>query len=305
MPSTSGPPAPGSLPTRGGVLNALTSHFRSAGLETPLADARLLIAHALDVDRLALHTDRDVLVSGPELRTIEGFANRRLAREPVSRIIGERWFYGRPFQVTPATLDPRPDSETLIDAALKLVDEDGARDRPFRILDIGTGTGCLLLTLLSELPNASGLGTDISAGALETATGNARDLWLLDRAIFRQGADFDPVDGQFDLIVSNPPYIPSNDIASLAADVRNYDPLTALDGGPDGLAVYRRLSANYSTYVSTGWVILEVGDDQADAVSELFAAPLPDGHLPHIKTFQDLAGHMRCVAICARPLPRS
>lgn len=287
--------------TRAETLQCLTTRFRAAGLESPLADARLLLAHALEIDRLALHTEPDVRISSKQQASIEAFAARRLAHEPVSRIIGERWFYGRRFTITPAILDPRPDSETIITAALEILAANGDPHRPLRILDIGTGSGCLLLTLLAELPNAVGIGTDISSDALAVAARNAADLQLADRATFRLGPDLEPADGIFDLIVSNPPYIPTSDIQRLDPDVRGYDPVTALDGGADGLDVYRRLSRAYSDFISDGWLVLEVGDDQADDVCRLFAIPTATRSSPKICTFPDLAGHSRCVAVCPRP----
>lgn len=286
--------------TRQAVLDDLTARFRAAGLETPLADARLLLSHALAVDRLALHTDPRAQVSDADVQLIESYACRHLAHKPVSRIVGERWFYGRPFRVTPATLDPRPDTETIIDAVKTLFAENGRQPR--RILDIGTGTGCILLTLLAEFPEAVGLGTDISAEALAVARQNAADLGLIARSTFAEGADFGPASVRFDLIVSNPPYIPSAAIAHLDPEVRDFDPLAALDGGPDGLAIYRRIAEQYSRYLSGGWIVLEVGHDQAAAVADLFRRGSDPVHPPEIRTYADLGRIARCVAINPRPV---
>jgi release factor glutamine methyltransferase len=291
--------APDNLLTRRELLQQLTARFRDAGFESPLADARLLLAHALGIDRLGLHSDPEAVVTAREALLVEDVTRRRLAHEPVSRIVGRRWFYGRPFRVTPATLDPRPDSETIIDAAKTLLAE-RTRSGPLRILDIGTGTGCLLLTLLAEVPATRGIATDVSPDALAVAVQNARDLGLSGHAEFRLGADFTPADGSFELIVSNPPYIPSAGIAALEPGVRSFDPILALDGGPDGLAVYRRLAHDYFNYISDGWLILEVGHDQASAVSRLFQTSGPGARTPAIRVFNDLGGIARCVAICPR-----
>lgn len=284
--------------TRQSVLDEVAARFRAAGLDSPQTDARLLLAHVLGIDRLSLHADPSAAIPTEQWPLIEAAVQRRLAREPVHRIIGERWFYGRPFEVTPATLDPRPDTETIIDAAKTLFAEQGTSPR--RILDIGTGTGCILLTLLAEFPGAVGVGTDISTDALAVSPRNAARLGLADRADFRRGPGFAPVDGQFDLIVSNPPYIPSGDIPNLDPEVRDFDPLIALDGGTDGLAVYRNLCANYSRYLSTGWFILEVGYDQATSVAELCRAAAGAAHPPTIRTFNGLGQIARCVAVSPR-----
>lgn len=281
--------------TRGQVLARLASRFRDENLDSPQVDARLLLAHALGIDRLELHTNPDDMVDPAVLARVEELALRRLAREPVSRIIGERWFYGRPFRVTPATLDPRPETETIIEAAKTVFRE--RRTEPQRILDIGTGTGCLLLTLLAEFPSAHGIGTDISREALDVAAGNAVALGLGHRAAFRHGSDFTAADGTFDLIVSNPPYIPSAVIATLDSDVRDYDPGPALDGGADGLDMYRRLAASYRSFLPEGCFILEVGKDQTSEVAAIFRSGAAE---PDISIFHDLTGIARCVAVSPR-----
>ena len=230
---------------------------------------------------------------------LAGMVARRLQHEPVARILGTREFYGRPFQVTAATLDPRADSETLITAVLEIAEEEGWRRRPVRILDIGTGTGCLLLTLLAELPQATGLGTDVSEPALAVARANAEQLALTARAAFRRQRSLESTCDIFDILVSNPPYIPSGDIPGLALDVRGYDPHGALDGGPDGLAIYREITSRLSSAVPAGWAFFEVGADQATAVTAFLAGAFPA--LDHrTSVWRDLGGHQRCVAIRTR-----
>jgi release factor glutamine methyltransferase len=220
----------------------------------------------------------------------------------VSRILGERGFYGRTFRITSATLDPRPCTETVIEAALAIAAREGWRERPIRILDIGTGSGALLLTLLAELPLARGVGTDISTDALSAAQANAAYLGVASRALFLNrrsldGIAGDGIEGTFDLMVSNPPYIPSGDIAALDPDVRDYDPLGALDGGEDGLEIYRELAAGFVQLVPKGWVLLEVGAGQAEAVERIFREVAGEGCLGEVSLWQDLGQHTRCVAI--------
>jgi release factor glutamine methyltransferase len=302
------------------ALQRLTAEFAAAGLETPDLDARLLLAHVLAVSPIKFVTERGTRIACEMQPAIAAVKARRLAHEPVSRILGERWFYGRPFRVTPATLDPRPDSETLIDAALSLVKEAGITPEKLSILDIGTGTGCLLLTLLCELPGAWGCGTDVSADALEVAADNGHRLRqllppsgaqftsaspkALHNISWRHGPDFTAVAGStFNLIVANPPYIPRGDIDGLSRDVRHFDPMIALDGGPDGLAVYRRLAAELPLYLSDGWAVFEVGAGQAADVAALLKA----GFSPlavELRVFKDLGGVERCVAVSPRETMR-
>lgn len=279
--------------TAADVTRQLARSLAEAGIEGPAADARLLIAHALRTPKqdLILHPERRF--SHDEARDLEGFEMRRLAREPVSRILSARDFYGRSFMITDATLDPRPDSETLIDAALEWVRR--RRREDVRILDIGTGSGCLLLTLLAEMPGATGLGTDISSGALDIAAANGKRLGLADRVHWHVARSFEGVSGDFDLVVSNPPYIPSADIADLNPDVRLYDPLEALDGGVDGLQVYREIIAGLAGAVNFRLALLEIGVGQAEAVEKIVKSGL--GLRCEVRKFHDLGGHIRCVAV--------
>lgn len=279
------------------ALAALTRRLAEAGIEGAARDARLLVAAALGTDGTGLVRDPDRRLGAEEAARLADFARRRVAREPVSRILGERGFYGRSFLVSPATLDPRPCTETVIEAALEVVDLEGGRGRPLRILDIGTGSGALLLTLLAELPEATGVGTDISEGALAAARVNAERLGVASRAAFLNRRSFDGVDGVFDLIVSNPPYIPTGDIATLDADVRDYDPRGALDGGADGLDIYRALAAGFAERVPRGWLLLEVGAGQAEAVERIFRQSAGAACLRAVRMWQDLGQHLRCVAV--------
>ena len=199
------------------------------------------------------------LLTAGEAKSLAEALTRRLAHEPLSRIRGERDFYGRAFAITPAVLDPRPETETLIDLVLQWADETGGRDRPLDIIDIGTGSGAILITLLAELPRATGLGTDVSPDALQVASSNAVRNAVAGRARFELAHALDGIDGPFDILVSNPPYIPSADVLTLEAAVRDYDPALALDGGPDGLRIYRQIAARAGAVVPSGLIALEVG----------------------------------------------
>ena len=212
---------------------ALAEQFRAAGIESPELDARILIGHALGLDHAGLAAAEKQELSAAIAATIDALAARRLAREPVARILGEKEFWGLSFIVTPAVLVPRPETETVVEVALSLVD----RAAPLRIIDLGTGSGAILLALLSELPHARGTGIDIAADALDVARTNAQRLGLSDRADLILG-DFAAAEGMFDLVVSNPPYIATPEIAGLAPEVRNLDPRHAprwRPGRPCGL----------------------------------------------------------------------
>jgi release factor glutamine methyltransferase len=267
----------------------------AAGVEDAGRDARLLVAAAAGVDTADIIARPERALPADAQTRLRAMVARRCAREPVSRILGVREFYGRPFALSPATLDPRPDSETLIGAALDMATPAGWRERPIRILDIGTGSGCLLLTLLAELPLATGVGTDIAASALEVAAVNAASLGLAARVSFALADMLDGIDGPFDLVVSNPPYIPSAHIAGLSAEVRRYDPRGALDGGEDGLDFYRRIIAGLPR-VGVGCVIFEVGAGQADDVALLLEQAFVKTRQAQLSRHADLGGHTRCVA---------
>ena len=277
---------------------ALAAAFREAGLESPELDARLLVGHALGLDHAALAASPGRALTSQEQKAINSLEQRRLAREPVAHLLGTSEFWGLPLQVTSATLVPRPDTETLVEAALAAIDEGGPRTRPVRIADLGTGTGALLLAVLSEVPNALGVGTDMSMEALAVARSNAERLGLAPRARFVRGDFGSALAGEFDLVVSNPPYIPSGDIAGLSPEVR-FDPRAALDGGPDGLACYRAIAADAKRLLApTGNLILELGIGQERAVAKL----VKGGGLSPLPAKPDLAGIPR--ALRAR-LPQS
>ncbi len=248
---------------------AAAQSLREAGIETAELDARLLLCDAAGLTHEA-YVARAGEALAPEIAArLDASLLRRANHEPVSRITGTREFYGRSFTVESSALDPRPDTETLIAVALDVVAASGD-GRPLRLLDLGTGTGCILITLLAELPQAHGVGTDIAADALVLAEANARRLGVSDRASFIASDWCDAVGGEFDLILSNPPYIASAEIAGLAPDVRAYDPHLALDGGQDGLDAYRRIAAGAAGKLRPGGKILvEIGASQAHDVAAL------------------------------------
>jgi release factor glutamine methyltransferase len=270
--------------------------LRSAGVEDPGADARRLVAAVLGLSAAELLSRPERPLSGEEAERLRGYAERRSRREPVSRILGTRDFYGRSFALSPATLDPRPDSETLVEAALDIVRSAGRMTAPLRLIDIGTGSGCLLLTLLCELPHAWGVGTDISEEALAIARGNAGRLGVADRAAWLAADVLDGIAGVFDLLISNPPYIRTDEIVGLDPEVRVFDPRAALDGGVDGLRLYRRIAAGIPAAVPDGWAVLEVGHDQAEAVGELLVSGT-NADRRELRSYRDVTGRRRCVAV--------
>lgn len=261
-----------------------------AGLETPQREARLLLAHILETEAtaLALNGDRDVSID--EAGRFAEAVERREAHEPFAYITGRRDFWTLELEVSPATLIPRPDTETLVEMVLKIA---GHPSAPINIVDLGTGTGAILLALLSELPRAEGFGVDVSDGALEIARRNALRAGLGNRARFGISSWWSHVNGTFDLIVSNPPYIPSREIAGLDADVRDFEPHLALDGGPDGLGAYRAILSGAAARLSeNGVVVVEVGAGQAGDVAAMMRA----SSLPFTAIRADLGGHERVVA---------
>jgi release factor glutamine methyltransferase len=276
----------------------LAARFKSGGIDSPELDARILVGAALGLDLTGMIAAATRPVTVAEAARLEDFAGRRLKGEPVARILGSREFWGLPLQLSAATLVPRPDTETVVALALQMLRAGPGADRP-RIADIGTGSGAILLALLSELPDAVGVGTDVSAAALRTASANARNLGLAGRAAFVACDYLSALSGSFDLIVSNPPYIRSAEINDLPTEVRDHDPLGALDGGSDGLDAYRALVPQAVRLLAPGGTLaLEVGHDQGADVEQLMAAA---GLTLRGPPRTDLAGIPRAVA--GRKLP--
>jgi release factor glutamine methyltransferase len=251
----------------------LARALRHAGIDNPELDARLLIGFALGLDHSALAAQSERRLTRTEAEMVAMLAARRRAGEPVARIIGTREFWSLPLALNRDTLVPRPETETVVEAALDALDRDGSRGRPLRILDFGTGSGALLLALLSELPAAWGVGTDISPAALACARRNAHVLSLGPRAAFLACDYGAALAGSFDLLVANPPYVVGADIAGLAPEVARFDPVRALDGGADGLDGYRSVARDASLLVTPhGIAVLELGAGQAAAVGSLMQA---------------------------------
>ena len=274
-------------------MRMLGWRLRQAELPTPELDARILVQAVTGASDIEMLREPAIRMSAAEEEVLAGYEARRLAREPVSRILGVREFWGLPFAVTPATLDPRPDSETLIEAALVALRDVAAP----RLLDLGTGTGCLLLALLHEREDATGTGVDISADALAVAVSNASRLGLSARAAFRTGDWTEGLGERFDLVISNPPYISSGDIATLDEEVRAHDPALALDGGTDGLDAYRALGRLLPDVLTQGGsAVIELGAGQAAEVTALFEA----AGLAVPRVVPDLAGVPRAL-VAERP----
>jgi release factor glutamine methyltransferase len=263
--------------------------LREARIAAPELDARLLLRHAAGLTHEAYVAGLNDMLASDTAARFGAFIERRLGGEPVSRIVGVREFYGRPFRIDASTLDPRPDTETLIEAALELID----REAPLKLLDLGTGSGCILLTLLVELPRTTGVGIDKSLAALSLAKANAESLGVRDRAQFMAGDWLDAIEDRFDLVVANPPYLSAAEMSALSPEVGAHDPSDALDGGPDGLAAYRRIMPHLPKVLRPGGVTLfEIGHTQSDAVSRLLAeAGLASEPAP----WRDLAGRPRVV----------
>lgn len=255
------------------LARAVAARLAEAGSATPELDARLLTSFALtgDPGRYVL-ISRDRLDDAAQARVAE-LAERRLSGEPVARILGRREFWSRDFELSADTLVPRPDTETLVAAALEEIDRRGWRRSPLRLVDFGTGSGCILVALLCELPEATGIGVDLSLQALRTTRRNADANGLGQRALLVQGDWGRAISGLHDVIVTNPPYIPSEEVGRLSADVARFDPRRALDGGPDGLDAYRALLPDASRLLAPGGIVLtEIGSDQGEAVSRMAGA---------------------------------
>jgi release factor glutamine methyltransferase len=276
----------------------IARRFRDLGIDTPDLDARILVGHALGLDHTAVMLAGERRLEAAEIARIETLATRRLGREPIARITGTKEFWSLPLKITPDVLVPRPETETVVAEALTAVDRTGARSRALRIADLGVGSGAILIALLVELPNASAIGTDRDPAALALARENARRLGVAPRAAF-VACDFGAaVAPGCDLVVTNPPYIRTDEIAELDRDVRKFDPVGAIDGGLDGLAAYRVIAVHAQHLLIQGaHLIAEIGKGQGDAVAALFAA----AGFGRIRIAPDLAGISRAVVAVRNP----
>jgi release factor glutamine methyltransferase len=278
---------------------ALTARLRTGAIDSAELDARILVGAALGLDLTGVIAAAARSVTVAEATRLEDFARRRLSGEPVARILGTREFWGLPLQLSAATLVPRPDTETVVELALEMLQAPRPLIHQSRIADIGTGSGAILLALLSELPEACGIGTDISVAALQTARANAARLGLASRAAFVVCDYAAALADSFDLIVSNPPYIRSAEIADLAMEVRDHDPHQALDGGIDGLNAYRALIPQAARLLKPGGaLVVEAGLGQSRDIGELMTAA---GLTLERPAKADLAGIRRAVG--SRKMP--
>lgn len=288
--------SPSFAPTlpREAALRHLVRTFEGAGLPNARSDARFLLQHTLSLTPLDLSLRGREPLGAAGAEALRQAAERRLAGEPVARILGAWEFWGLLFALGPETLVPRPDTESVVETALRLLPE---RERPLRLIDLGTGTGCILVALLHERPGAVGIGLDRSAAALAIARRNAAANGVADRAAFLCGSWLDALEGPFDLIVSNPPYIAAPVIATLEPEVRLHDPQAALDGGADGLDAYRAILADVARrpglLSAQGALVLEIGYDQANALTRL----AQEAGFEDIGFGRDLAGNDRVVTL--------
>lgn len=266
----------------------LMTQFREAGLDTPDLDARLLIMAATEFSHTEMIT-RGQEICAPETHDlITKYAERRLRGEPVDHIIGYREFYGHRFKVTKDVLSPRPETEMLVDAALEIL----ASKPEARILDLGTGSGAIITSILIQAQQVQGVAIDISAAALLAAKENAKTHEVDDRVVFLEGGWFEPVQGRFDIILSNPPYITNAAMEDLSDEVSGFDPDLALRGGQDGLTAYRAIISGVSNHLKPGGVLLlEIGYDQGDTVHQLLERP----DVSSITVVKDLSGHDRMI----------
>lgn len=275
--------------TVGSALAEVARRLAAADIDETRREARLIVAAALGWQPTQVLGRPEAALDGTLRQRVLALADRRARREPLSRLLGYREFWSLRFALSPETFDPRPDSETLIEAALAALPD---RAEPYRVLDLGTGTGCLLLALLSELPNAVGLGVDRSAAAAATARRNAQALGLSSRAQLLAGDWGAALGGAWDVILANPPYIPSGGIESLMPEVARHEPRPALDGGPDGLDAYRALAPEIRRLLApAGLAFLELGLGQKTAVMALLAGV----GLAMRATRPDLSGVDRCL----------
>lgn len=273
----------------------ITDQFKNVDLEMPDLDARFIITERTDYDWSDIIARPDAPVKDHDHANIISDVKQRLSGKPLSRIYGEREFWGLPFKLSDATLDPRPDTELIIEIALKRF----SQNRPLRILDLGTGSGCILIALLSEFPNATGVGVDLSFGAVKTASENAVQNRCMERVDFVCGSWGDALSPRasadsFDLIVSNPPYITSQVIPTLAQEVQNHDPILSLDGGDDGLQAYKKIFSQIKSLIhDDGFALFEIGYDQDKDVMRL----AEDSGFALRTVHVDISGNPRVVEI--------
>lgn len=286
------PPTPaGDVWTVKRILDWTIPHLKSQGSESPRLDAEILLAHARGCPRIQLYTNYDEPLTDAQRATMRDLVKRRAAAEPVAYLVGHREFFGLDFRVTKDVLIPRPDTETLVVEAIEALKAQAAP----RVLDVGTGSGCIAISLAVNCPNAEVTAIDLSAAAMDIAQTNAHTHNVAGRIRWLCGDLFAPLNAseQFDLIASNPPYIAVAEIEMLSADVRLHEPRSALDGGPDGLDIIRRLIAGAPQHlVSQGKLLIEISGEQADSVTQLLAT---NGHYDDIAVLKDLAKQPRVV----------
>lgn len=276
------------------LLQEIKQEFEKKDIDTAALDARILVMEATGLDRVALTMSPDLEIDDKTQQILKGYVQRRLNYEPVSRILGEREFWGLPFKVTPDTLDPRPDTEILVEIVLKFTENN--KDKEWTVIDLGTGSGSIVLSLLHELPNAKGLGVDISDAALAIAKDNAARLGLDGRCDF-QGGGWQSLKGsaqKFDIVVCNPPYISEEEFTNLMPDVKLFDPKIALVGADNGLKCYKEVSELLPHLLhEEGFCALEIGFNQAEQVTEIFNTSelSTEGVIP------DYAGNDRVVTV--------
>jgi len=278
------------------LYRAIKRQFEVGGIDAPELDAKYLIQAVTGKVEEDFILNADSVIEDQDLEIINNYVLRRLNNEPVSKILGEKEFWGRKFKVSQDTLDPRPDSETLIDAVLNYVKHSQLDDKPLRLLDLGTGSGCLLITLLAELPKAQGVAVDISREAMAIALENAIANNAHERFDGRIGSWTEGLDlSEFDIIVSNPPYIPEGEIRNLSLEVQNHDPILALEGGESGLDCYQIIfNSIKNEKLFKGHAFFEIGFDQHEDILRL----VDDSTLLHCDSIRDLGGHIRVVEIC-------
>ncbi len=276
------------------IRNQLLAHIRhqltAANVPDAANESRDLVLASLQLTRTELAISPEAPISTEQTTLAISFANRRIANEPIDRILGYREFYGEKFYLNKDTLSPREDSECVVDLALRILD---SKQHDYKILDLGTGTGCLLLTLLAQLPNSTGLGVDLSPNALKMARKNADSLGLIEKVKFKTSNWFETITTQFDLIISNPPYIETSILPQLEREVRDFDPALALDGGSDGLNCYRLIAAGAKqALLPNRYIVVEIGIGQENQVCQIFA----DHGFTMMKTCNDGGNILRGIA---------